>query len=384
MIKKGWLITSSLLLISALLISTVVGCAQTAPAPAPGPAPTVTVTATPAPAAPIKWINQTNYNFVEPPERFKGYGYFGSGSTAPALKEFVERITNGRLIIENVPPGGIVAQGETFNAVKAGTIDVSWHTFGASWTGIVPEANMEIGLPYAWQNNREYWDAMEEFGMKEIIQEAYKEHGVWSVTVPGDMEYSWLLTFDAPRLADLKGKKFRAWGMAADWLKAVGATSVSVAGAETYMALKLGTVDAALMDHQYALTERMNEVLTHAIMDPPTVTPVGLAFITSQASVDALPEDLRETLLASFEPFLYYHMNLMKATNDWARNRALQLGAQGDLFEGYLPIYWPEEDKMEAYKIASGLWDEYAKTNARTAKLVELLRTQLREYGRLE
>lgn len=47
------------------------------------------------------------------------------------------------------------------------------------------------------------------------------------------------------KLEDLKGLKIKALGPAADWLKAVGATPVTLTIYETYEALQKGTIDAA-------------------------------------------------------------------------------------------------------------------------------------------
>lgn len=324
------------------------------------------------------------YLIGTPPDRFKNFGYWGSGSRGLYIADVVNRATSGRLKVEIATAGSIVPPGQEFDAIMAGTIDVMWHGFGSAWSGVIPEALCEVGLVYTWQTPYEYWDALYEWGLQSIIKEAYAEKGLWVANCPDNDRYTWYTNFEPTSPDTFKGKKFRAWGTAADWLKAFGASPVSVPGTETYMAAKLGTVDALLFTSMEGELAKLNEVTKYVVNDPPTTIPPGISFLINQKSLSKLPEDLRNILTEVVPLAAWNHSICNWNREEYTYRKLTSLGKQGDLFNGYLPVNWSEADKARAYAAAQTVWDETAKKSPRVKKMVDIIKAQMKEYGRIK
>jgi TRAP-type C4-dicarboxylate transport system substrate-binding protein len=102
--------------------------------------------------------------------------------------------------------------------------------------------------------------------------------------------------------ADLKGLKIRVYGTAqTEFARALGMEPVSIAFAETYMALERGTVDAAITGTYPGFALKFYEV-TKYLVDV-NHGPVGGAFVVSKRTWDRLSPELRATLTKLGEEF---------------------------------------------------------------------------------
>jgi len=324
----------------------------------------------------IKWINQLNYVIGTPDPRMAGFGHNrGTVESAFIFTDYIEKASGGRLIIESVPPGAIVPVGEVFGAVSRGTIQASLHGFAAAWAATLPEGMFEIGPTMAWEHQWEYWDYMENWRGHEILNEAYAEHNIWRTSTSQGNYYSYLTNFDPSTPEAFKGKKLRSWGMNAQYLTAIGGSPVAVPGPETYMAVKLGTVDGALYNASHGEVMKLNEV-TDYFLTSPIDGPTGITLMFNQDAIDSLPEDLRVMVQESYPHCLHTWGIYSRASEEISLRRNV---VRGD----WIPVQWSEEDAKWARGVAQGLWDEFATQSPRCKLLVDQLKAQLTDLGKL-
>lgn len=114
----------------------------------------------------IKWKMQVTHPI----------GYNAATSGVDWAKE-MEKLTRGKLKIDIYPPGALCGVNDMITFLQRGTFDAAI-TYGGFYTGIVPESDLEIGLPMSWQSYDEVWDAMYQRGIGDVIREAYAEKNI--------------------------------------------------------------------------------------------------------------------------------------------------------------------------------------------------------------
>lgn len=285
----------------------------------------------------------------------------------------IEKLTQGRLKIDIHPPGALCATREIIDFIENDVIDCAM-SYGGYYTGIVPEANLSTGLPMAHQTFWEVYDAWYNRGLIDIVREGFAERNIRYYFYPVDNWYHFATKKPIKSLDDLKGMKIRALGTFGVYTQLIGASPVSIPGAELYMALKLGTVDAAFYSSAGIKDLKLNEVVEYRIY--PTCAQITADFYINQKSLDKLPEDIRHLVVASSDDIL-----TRGGMEVQVRDQQAQLWADK---KGVKRIYLSDTDVKKATQVSQQIWDKIAKKNERCQKGVEILRQQLRDYGRLE
>ena len=96
------------------------------------------------------------------------------GDMATNLKEALETATNGRLQVELYEPGALCQTSDILTYLSQNAFD--WAViFGSTFSGLIPEADLACGIPFAWESSAEIYDVMENYGLLDVIQEAYGE-----------------------------------------------------------------------------------------------------------------------------------------------------------------------------------------------------------------
>lgn len=156
----------------------------------------------------------------------------------------VNEATGGELTINPVQSDGLVRTGEVLDAVRRGLLESAF-IYPAYWIGRIPAAAHLNGFIGMWDTHEEMAAFMYEMGALEIIRAAYAAQGVYQA---GPVSYAGLALYSNRPLrttADFKGWKVRSTGPAADVFVKMGATPVSIPGAELYQGLQTGIVDGA-------------------------------------------------------------------------------------------------------------------------------------------
>jgi len=157
---------------------------------------------------------------------------------------------------------------------------------------------------------------------------------------------------------------------------AIGATPVNIPGTEVYQALQLGTIDGAHYGWS-ALSDSNNirEVADYAIC--PSLSYCQMATVVSQASLDTLPEDLRNVVDEAIRQANMGIIGLDHVAGTEKSVRGAVLGGYTELVE------LPDDVVAQLREIAiTQVWEQLAAKSDRMARGIEIIKQQNRDYGR--
>ncbi|MCD6486212.1 MAG: TRAP transporter substrate-binding protein DctP [Syntrophobacterales bacterium] len=287
-------------------------------------------------------------------------------------KKFIEKMTNGRLQVDILPPGAMCAVGDIVTYLEKGVFDCAV-SYGGYYTGLIPETDFEIGLPMGHITWDEYWDAYWNRGLGEIIREAYAEHNIVQYPCAAGCYYNFNTNFPVNKLSDLKGKKIRALGIYGKYVQALGGSAVVIPGGELYMAMKLGTIDGAIYDGSGLQDVKLHEVVDYYTF--PTAAQIALSFLINKDSLEKLPSDLRAIVNYGTRFILEDSGNRYITNTKKSMNKSVVMGS-------VTKCWLPAEELAKARKLVAPLWDELATKSPRMKKGVEILKQQMRDLGR--
>lgn len=271
---KRWI---GLVMVGAIIAILVGACA-----PAPTPPPAAAPTPTPPPV--IKWRMASSW----PKGTYLQWA-------ADEFAKRVEEMSGGRLVIESYPGGAIVGALEVFDAVNAGTIEAS-HSWAGYWIGKEPACPFFAALPMGFEAVP-FLTWIYEGGGLELWKEMYAEYNFGFVGPAGCLppeDFAWAHK-PLRTLEDFKGLKIRGVGFWGEILKEIGASVVTLPGAEVYPALERKVVDAAEyslpnIDWDLGFHEVCKYLHVPGIHQPSSL----LELIINKDAWEALPKDLQE------------------------------------------------------------------------------------------
>jgi TRAP-type C4-dicarboxylate transport system substrate-binding protein len=284
----------------------------------------------------------------------------------------IEELTDGRLKVEIMPPGAMCGVRDIITYLERGVFQASV-TAGPFYTGTIPEGDLELGLPLSHRSYDEIWDAMENRGLGDLLKEAYGEHNLEWFYCAGDPYYHFATTFPVEKLEDFKGKKIRAVGMYGKYVEALGASAVVIPGSEMYMALKLGTIDGAIYGASGLQDIKLHEVVDYYVL--PTAAQVAVCLVINRDALADLPDDIERIVRGATQNILHdTGMRYIRMTKD-SLNKSVR--------DGSVEIArLPEAELEKMRKLVAPIWEEYAQKSPRMKKGVEIIRQQMRDYGR--
>jgi len=230
---------------------------------------------------------------------------------AKLLVETIEKNAGGRLKIELSPAGAVVPPFEIQDAVSRGVLDAGHTTPGyiiGKLKAFIPLTHgplfgMDFIDYYGW-----YWEG----GGHELLQEAYQQKlkmNVVSFQVhpEGPQAMGWfkkeIRTFD-----DIKGQRYRIFGIGAETYSKLGIATVTLAGGEIVPALERGAIDGAewvnCSDDKILGIDKIAKFHYAPGMHEPVT--VG-EFIINKGKWDALPADLKEIVKTSVQASYWNH-----------------------------------------------------------------------------
>lgn len=207
--------------------------------------------------------------------------------------------SNGRIQLEIIPR--MFPTGDLFTAVakgKADMADVAMPWLSGTYPiwnwgeipGIVSEDPMvglaeELAVYQDPQVMKTYDETMKKYNLKFwFVTQWDPANGIWSKK-------------EVTTLADLKGMKVRVGGyLPTQGIKALGASPVTIAGAELAPAMMAGTIDAVLTSLGYGYSIGLAKVSKSFTLTPlsPTWTAVT---VMNLKTFNSLPPDLQEVVL---------------------------------------------------------------------------------------
>lgn len=206
----------------------------------------------------------------------------------------VEKMSNGRLVINSLPGGSIVGGLQVFDAVEDGVLDAAYSA-AFYWVGNQPVSPFFAAVP-AGLTVLEYIMWLYHGPGHEYWKEAYADYNFGWVGAAGINNTEIFAWSNKPldSLDDFKGLKFRTVGYWGEILTNLGASVVTLPGAEIYGALERGVIDAAeFANPEGDFGSGMHEVAKYAYV-PGIHQPTSMMeLIINKDSWDALPDDLK-------------------------------------------------------------------------------------------
>ncbi|WP_299362618.1 TRAP transporter substrate-binding protein DctP [uncultured Paracoccus sp.] len=291
------------------------------------------------------------------------------------LKQTLEERTDGRLVLELFEAGALIPAEEIFPAVSRGVVQMG--TISPAYIrDQVSTAGIASGLAFAFQN---VWEAAyfhKSLGLEDMLREEAAEHGVYYSTdkvYPTEM----VVTKPIEKLSDFQGLKIRSSGALSEFLTAAGAAGTYLPGPELYTALSTGVVDGAHWGaSQGASSMGLYEVAKYHILPPLNIAGTD-AFVINQAAIDALPEDVRQTLMSTLEEQFWFR------TNEYQYQERIAL-ANAVKEQGVTVIELPEEVRTHLVEVALSTWDKEGEKSEKAAEALSSLKSFLTDLGHLQ
>jgi TRAP-type C4-dicarboxylate transport system substrate-binding protein len=316
----------------------------------------------------------TPQNAVAKTYRWRMQSVWATKLTQRYLETFaknVKKATDGQMNIKVYQANQLVKIKATREAVQTGAIEMACEA-GPYVGRVIPEANVEFGLPFSYRSWPEAWELWTEYGLREKIQEAYVEKGLYNLTIQPAGEYALMTTKPINKLEDLKGMKIRTWGPTAQILKKLGASPTMVPGAEQYMALKRGTVDGTVYPihvlDSYKLKEVLRFVIRPSVINPPTTE----IYINLKMWND-LPADLKKKIIEASSLHLADWQADSVKDGEIAVENLKKLGGK--------ELTLPDSEVRKLRKVAFEVWDELGKKTPRTKECVEIVKKFMKDKG---
>ena len=305
-------------------------------------------------------------------------GYPHGDLSMELLKDFAasaEKRSKGRLKISVFAAPEIVPTEQLFDATKVGTLDML-HCGGTFWGGIVPVGEIEFGVPFGFKikeakTPKESVDIIRKFffesGFVDILRQEYGKQGLYWLDMHtyGEVPFT-VATKCIKTCDDVKGVKIRDEGIWTTWHNMTGwRGTTSVAPEDTYMGLKLGTLDASQWDVSAITGMKWHEVAPFWIRGIENDTAVGHIMINMK-KWNALPDDLKEALRGAAKEYwditFEGYQKETRIVEDMVK--------KGELTECQLDEDCVRKHAEAAYK----LWDELAARDEASAKAIQLIK----------
>jgi TRAP-type C4-dicarboxylate transport system substrate-binding protein len=287
-----------------------------------------------------------------------------SADLLPSFAKEVQEKSKGRLVISTHYAGDLVPQDDTLKATTQGIIEMS-QACGVFWSGVEPILGFEFGLPFGFKGTLEQVEGLvAKTGLYKLWEEAYARQNCQLLGIHTYGPYPAIASNKPIRkVDDFKGVKIRALLEIADLLKLLGAAPGYVPGGEIYMALKLGTFDAATYSVDAIRGFKWNEVIKYYILPYWCDWYFGDVVINKEAW-NKLPDDIKSILKEAMVNFGKANKEIYEKETRIVVDKAKELG--------YEVITMPDEEVAKIRQVAiEKIWPAYAKKGTDCAKAIE-------------
>lgn len=264
----------------------------------------------------------------------------------------VERLSEGRIVIEIYPSGQMGDDAQCYRAMQMGSLDL-YRGNSASLAECGNPMISALALPYIFRDREHFWRVCEsELGQEILDDIEVSAKGMKGIAYLDEGARNFF-TRERPvtRLEDMKDLKIRMQlsGLMEDTVAALGAKAVPIAYVELYTALQSGSVDGAENPPVSYYYNKFYEVAPYYVKDSHTYAP-GVILI-SEITWDTLTEEQQEVMLEAARLTQAYN----RAEIERADRQAYQaLGNAGvELLELEDPEAWSEAVKPVYQKYGS-------------------------------
>jgi TRAP-type C4-dicarboxylate transport system substrate-binding protein len=216
----------------------------------------------------------------------------------PMLKECIETVTKGMVIVEMYEPDSICSAGDMPTSVINGTLDGALSAPNDTCQ-IVEAAYCESGIPFYWGDKHDTYECLYSAGLADFLREEYRKAGLIYGGFAPSGNYSLQTTFSVQKASDFVGRKIRATGNYGEFTKQLGGSAVAMSGGDIYMALKLGTIEGTFFGLADIDGMGWKEVVNYCVPCVSAGAPCN--FIFNIGSWGSLPEDIQSDLKIALE-----------------------------------------------------------------------------------
>ena len=326
------------------------------------------------------WLVNTAHAAEPAPIKIKMMALWQAG-TLPfkVFEEFAADVklkSKGRLIIEPLPAGSVVAPAEALDAVSSGVLDAEYGCGGYA-AGKEPALALLTDPQGAFDSPEQMSQWMEQGGGLQLAREAYQRFKIYYVAGTWYGKESLVSKKPLRGVADFKGLKIRApVGIGQDIFKRLGAAPVNIPGSEVYTSLEHGVVDAS----DWSTLSMNHELGYHKLAKYPTYPgfhSMGMAEISiNMKKWNTLPEDLKTLLESAVKEFSRQLVARSRAEDEKVARQAKTLGIE--------PIAWSVEERRKFRDVAREVWKQYADRSAMAKKINDSQVAFLKKAGMLD
>lgn len=293
-----------------------------------------------------------------------------------AMFDRVKEATGGKLSIKIFPSGAILSMSDVADALAAGTIEMAVSS-GVSWSGRMPLAFLEEGVPMAYGDSYEpyYFWYDKKYRFIDQLRKAYQTHNVYPISI-FTYQSGLVLTKPVNSLDDFKGLKLRIVGLQAELMKRLGAQPVNIPAQEIYTALATGVIDGAKWGAELgAYQMKLHEVAKY-ILDPHIEEGSMNVLYANLARWNSLPEEFKDILWRFSQNEGYWQTGQYVIGNKQARAAMVKSGS--------IVSKLSDNDVSKMRSIAASILDDIGKKGPDAEKGVLLLKDYLKDLGHLK
>lgn len=305
-------------------------------------------------------------------------GWLPGNALFDSVVEMANRVevqSAGRLKIEMLPAGSVVALNQTLDSVRIGVID-GHVSYPSVYAGIDPGFSPLGDLPGAYDDRFQTVEFMYYAGGLDLVRAAYAEQGLFTVGVGTG---SWEAIPSRNALAswdDFTGLKLRTPpGLGSLIWEHFGAVPIVMPQTEVFSALEKGVIDAADDGSlSYNLAVGDYDIVKNTLINSPHSNGIW-DFSVNIDKWNALPADIQSILETNMREIMVRNIINAMRGDDAAMKKAADIGL--NIFE------LSAEQRDEYRKVAVGIWDEWATKSPLAKKVIETHKAFLREKGLL-
>lgn len=296
-----------------------------------------------------------------------------SMDTLAEFAKSAEKRSNGQLKLTVFADGDIVPGDQGFVGTSQGVLDMVQGA-GVTWAGTMPVCDVEFGLPLAYSFPGKDFDTSAalvrsfffEKGFIELLRGEYKKHGLYLLDIHTYGPVPFMVSKKPVKSCDdLKGMRFRAEGINLEYHQAVGMQTTAISGLETYMALKLGTVDGAEWDVSCITGLKWHEVAPYWVIGAESDHTIGHILVNLK-KWESFPAETRKALAGAAEDYWKATVASYKKELETVK----EMVKKGEVKESRLD----DACRAQYTNAAQKLWDQVAQRDEACAKAVKLLR----------
>lgn len=220
-------------------------------------------------------------------------GLPGLGRGPVYIKENIERMSEGRLIIDVKPAGSLVGALEVFDAVVSGKAQCG-HSASYYWNKKHPATQFFTTVPFGL-NSMETMGWLKFGGGQQLWDELYAGFGLKAFPAGNtSVQMGGWFNRRIDNVEDLRGLKMRIPGLGGEVLTQLGVQTVNIAGNKIYDALKSKEIEAAEWVSPYNdLEAKFYEVAQYYYYPGWHEPATTLEFMIKKELFDELPKDLQ-------------------------------------------------------------------------------------------